>query len=82
MAAIYGRDTRAYIRTKSILHGRDLLKEDLVWRVGDGENIQIWDQNWIPRPSLQRPMGHRTGVSVQKVKDLLLLDGSGWNIDK
>jgi hypothetical protein len=27
-------------------------------------------------------MGHKPGVSVQKVKDLLLPDGSGWNIDK
>jgi hypothetical protein len=30
---------------KSILHGRELLKEGLVWRVEDGENIEVWKNN-------------------------------------
>jgi hypothetical protein len=30
---------------KSILHGRELLKEGVVWRVGNGEKIDVWDQN-------------------------------------
>jgi hypothetical protein len=64
------------------MYGRDLLKEGLIWRVGDGENIDIWKDNWIPRSSLQRPLGHKPNVDIQKVIELLLPNGNGWNVSK
>jgi hypothetical protein len=73
---------RASYTWRSILHGRDLLKEGLIWRVGDGESIEIWKDNWIPRSCLQRPLGHKPDVNVQKVKELLMPDGNGWNLNK
>jgi hypothetical protein len=30
---------------------RELLFEGLLWRVGDGRSIKIWDENWLPTPS-------------------------------
>jgi hypothetical protein len=33
----------------SILHGRDLLQEGLIWRIGNGEKVKVWEDNWIPR---------------------------------
>jgi hypothetical protein len=65
---------RAPYTWKSILHGRDLLKEGLVWRVGDGEKIDVWNHNWIPRS--------RADAEVEKVKHLLLPGGAGWDISK
>lgn len=50
--------------------------------VGDGEKIDVWNHNWIPRSSLQRPMGHRPDAEVEKVKHLLLPGGAGWDISK
>jgi hypothetical protein len=44
-----GRPKRSSYTWKSILHGRDLLKEGVVWRIEDGENVDVWDHNWIPR---------------------------------
>ncbi|KAI4996801.1 hypothetical protein ZWY2020_052143 [Hordeum vulgare] len=38
---------------RSILHGRDLLREGLVWRVGTGERINIHHDAWIPRKEAQ-----------------------------
>jgi hypothetical protein len=65
---------------KSILHGRELLKEGLIWRVGDGKKISVWEDNWIPRASVQRPLGHLPdAATVDKVSDLLLPGGHGWN---
>jgi hypothetical protein len=67
---------------RSILHGRELLKEGLIWRVGNGSNINVWSQNWMPRSTLQKPFGHRPDVEVTKVQELLLPDGAGWNVNK
>jgi hypothetical protein len=43
----------------SIWNSRKLLKEGLIWRVGDGESIQIWGDCWVPYPhtySIQSPV--------------------------
>jgi hypothetical protein len=49
---------RASYTWKSILHGRELLKEGPVWRIGDGEQVNVWTDKWIPRSSAQHPLGH------------------------
>ena len=35
----------------SILSSCELIKEGLVWRIGNGNQVQIWKDKWIPRPS-------------------------------
>jgi hypothetical protein len=67
---------------RSIVHGRELLKEGIIWRVGDGSKIDVWRDNWIPRSGLKRPLGHRPNASVQRVDKLLLPEGAGWNVAK
>jgi hypothetical protein len=36
---------------RSILKGVALLKEGLVWRVGDGTKIKVWSDPWVPDTS-------------------------------
>jgi hypothetical protein len=36
---------------RSICNSRALLKEGLMWRVGNGESIQIWHDKWLPSPT-------------------------------
>jgi hypothetical protein len=69
---------------RSILHGRDLLKLGLIWRIGDGTSIDVCKSNWIPRAGAQRPLGRKpeAPASVLKVSDFLTSDGSGWNEQK
>jgi hypothetical protein len=43
---------RAAFTWRSIIHGRELLKDGLIWRIGDGESVKVWEDNWIPRSSL------------------------------
>jgi hypothetical protein len=35
---------------KSLLSSRDLLKDGLVWRIGDGGNVKTWKDKWLPTP--------------------------------
>jgi hypothetical protein len=33
---------------RSILDGRDVVKQGLIKRIGNGEDTNIWNTNWIP----------------------------------
>jgi hypothetical protein len=61
------------------LHGRDLLKEGLVWHVGDGKKIDVWADNWIPRAGSIKPLGHKPRMEIRRVEEALLDAGQGWN---
>ena len=34
----------------SLLHGVQLVREGFIWRIGNGTNVNIWSNPWIPRP--------------------------------
>jgi ribonuclease HI len=70
---------RASYTWRSILHGRELLKEGLIWRIGDGQKVRVWSENWIPRESMKRPLGHHPNKEVEMVSELLLENGAGWD---
>jgi hypothetical protein len=73
---------RASFTWNSTLYGRDLLKEGLVWRIGDGSKVKIWEDNWISRDLLVRLLGHRPDVTVTRVGELLSTEGGRWNEEK
>ena len=33
---------------KSILIGQDVIAKGALWRVGDGKQIEIWGESWLP----------------------------------
>lgn len=67
---------------RSILHGRDLLWEGLIWRIGNGKSIKIHHDNWIPRKGSLWPMGQEYIQGVTHVKDLLTVHGNSWDSSK
>ncbi|XP_035547368.1 uncharacterized protein LOC118348906 [Juglans regia] len=63
---------------RSLWGSLGLLKEGLVWRVGNGEQVNIWEDKWVPRPTLFSIQSPRINVSPEaKVKQLLL--NGRWN---
>lgn len=36
---------------RSIVQGIEVLKEGVIWRVGNGQNVDIWSDPWLPRGS-------------------------------
>jgi hypothetical protein len=44
---------------RSILRGIALLKEGLVWRIGDGMHVNIWTDPWLPRERSRIPITPR-----------------------
>jgi hypothetical protein len=35
---------------RSLFSASDLLKNGLIWRVGDGKDIRVWQDRWLPTP--------------------------------
>jgi hypothetical protein len=65
---------------RSILASRDLFKEGILWRIGDGKSVAIWKDRWIPRPftyRIQSPC--RVLHDEATVNELFDPDTGGWN---
>uniref|UniRef100_A0A453AS58 Reverse transcriptase zinc-binding domain-containing protein n=1 Tax=Aegilops tauschii subsp. strangulata TaxID=200361 RepID=A0A453AS58_AEGTS len=66
---------------KGILHGLDLLKKGVIWRVGNGADIRTWRDPWIPRPSTFRPITPKGNCRLNRVADFID-DNGAWRVDR
>jgi hypothetical protein len=41
---------------RSILKGVELLKDGVVWRIGDSSTVNIWTDLWLARDDALRPI--------------------------
>ena len=64
---------------RSILKGVELLKEGIVWRIGTGEHVRIWEDPWIPNGTTRRPRTARGSVLIDKVSDLFDPYTENWD---
>jgi len=67
---------------QAIMHGLDLLKQGFIWRVGNGSQIRIWRDPWIPREMSLRVISRQGRCRLRWVSELLDIDGRGWDFDK
>ena len=66
---------------QSILKGRDVLKEGLRWKVGDGTSIRIWSDPWLPSkflPYISSPIP--SGWEDARVSSLFDSSQQVWNL--
>ncbi|XP_024172251.1 uncharacterized protein LOC112178325 [Rosa chinensis] len=68
--------THASACWRGIFAAKSVLQAGLRWQVGNGTSIRIWDDPWIPRPNLFRPI--RYGPSPLVLVSDLMVDGH-WN---
>ena len=59
---------------RSILKGRDVIKKGLRWRVGNGSEIGIYQDNWLPDPHLNRVLSSPEFLGMD-AKVAVLIDG-------
>ncbi|XP_042958006.1 uncharacterized protein LOC122293492 [Carya illinoinensis] len=65
---------------RSIWSARNLLKEGLRWRVGDGKEIKIWGSKWVPSPisyAVQSPV--KLLKEDAKVEELINVQKGEWD---
>lgn len=61
------------------LEGRDVMKQGIIRRIGNGQSTKIWSDNWIPRESSLRPLLSLVDHLPELVLELLLPATTSWN---
>ena len=56
-----------------------MLKKGIIWRIGNGSQVRIWRDPWLPRDQPRRPITLKRHCRLKWVSELLNLDGT-WNI--
>jgi hypothetical protein len=56
---------------RSILHGVGLVREGMIWRIGDGQYVNIWQDPWIPRAWSRKIMTSRGDNLMTHVSELI-----------
>jgi hypothetical protein len=65
---------------RSIHCSYDLLKEGLIWGVGNGKLVWIWKDRWVPNPSTFKIISPPTLLNLDaKVCDLVDTNSKWWN---
>jgi hypothetical protein len=55
----------------SILKGIEVLNEGVIWRAGNGESVNIWNDPWIPHGNTRRSDTRRGGSLLTPVSYLI-----------
>jgi hypothetical protein len=65
---------------RSILRGVELMKEGIVWRIGDGSNVNIWTDSWLARNGALKPITPRMQCIYTKVNELIDPTTGQWDV--
>lgn len=66
---------------RSILWGRQVIKEGVRWRIGNGQNIMVYKDRWIPRLNTFKPIFPPTMPVESVVADLINAENQ-WDVEK
>jgi hypothetical protein len=56
---------------RSILKGVEIIKEGMIWRVGSGENINMWNDPWILSEQSRKPSSLQGQNVITHVSELI-----------
>ncbi|KAL1161426.1 hypothetical protein V6Z11_A07G132900 [Gossypium hirsutum] len=63
---------------RSICSARDLFEDGLLWRVGCGENVNIWNDAWLLGPGNGRLSVHAIDTRWSRVNQLIDMESGTW----
>lgn len=66
---------------KSIQEGKNLLQQGLVWQIGDGRNVRIWEDVWLPGVPPRRIVSPCIFPNM-KVSELIDHTDATWNEER
>src|SRR5438128_1164129 len=64
---------------RNILKGLVVLKEGMIWRIGDGLRVHIWSDPWLPRGDTRKPSTPVDDCPLEMVAELIDAESGMWN---
>jgi hypothetical protein len=64
---------------RRIIRGIELLNKGIIWRVGDGHNLNIWTDPWLSRDGTRKPITPRNASLLCDVSDLVNPNSRTWD---
>ena len=65
---------------RNIIRCRDLIRQGLIWMLGDGKDILFWQDNWIENRCLLEIMEIENDDTVDlNLKDSEFIENNKWN---
>ena len=75
-ASVHPRCSYAW---RSILQARGVIEKGAIWRVGNGQSIDVWQHRWLPDLNHSKIISPKANSSVHRVCDLFLPDTRIWD---
>lgn len=66
---------------QGIMHGLELLKKGIIWRVVDGTSINIWRDNCIPREAGLKISAKKNRTRIKWVSELFMSGSRSWDVN-
>lgn len=63
---------------RAIVDGRNIMKQGIIRRIGDGRSTNVWQHNWIPRAGLMRPITSLLPDPPRLVADFIDTTSATW----
>lgn len=73
------RKTKSSKTWRAILFAREALVKGMIKRVGSGDSINVWTNNWIAGTSSVKPLVRQPEANVEKVNELFVPKTRHWD---
>ncbi|KAK9988680.1 hypothetical protein SO802_028919 [Lithocarpus litseifolius] len=73
---------KCFYAWRSILQARDVINKGAIWRVGNGELIDIWGHRWLPDLTHGKIISPRANTSVARICELFVPNTKIWVLGK
>lgn len=65
---------------RSLVRGLRAMEKGIIWRIGDGSSVRIWDDPWLPAGRSRRPRTPRGNTILTKVAELIDPLTGTWDV--
>jgi hypothetical protein len=67
---------------RALVEGRDMMAQGLIRRIGTGESTNAWDQNWLPRDFMLRPLACKKRNPPMRVAEFIDQTSATWRVER